>query len=145
MAAPGPRALRVALCGGCCCLLLCAQLAVAGNADQGLVGGPARAGAGGAYLHPAACSGAVWAGGQGARGNFPESTGLQRWVKGVLAMCGALVCNRLQVWGIRGFWCLEVKGPQVCLGAAAPHLSGNHRCWQREGTLSECGGDWRCA
>ncbi|XP_034503365.1 CD164 sialomucin-like 2 protein isoform X3 [Ailuropoda melanoleuca] len=35
MAAPGPRALRVALCGGCCCLLLCAQLAVAGNADQG--------------------------------------------------------------------------------------------------------------
>ena len=32
MAAPGPRALRAALCGSCCCLLLCAQLAVAGNA-----------------------------------------------------------------------------------------------------------------
>ncbi|KAM9243309.1 CD164 sialomucin-like 2 protein isoform 3-T3 [Dugong dugon] len=31
MAAPGPRALRAVLCGGCCCLLLCAQLAVAGH------------------------------------------------------------------------------------------------------------------
>ncbi|XP_032159329.1 CD164 sialomucin-like 2 protein isoform X3 [Mustela erminea] len=35
MAAPGPRALRVALCGGCCCLLLCAQLAVAGKGARG--------------------------------------------------------------------------------------------------------------
>ncbi|XP_028011033.1 CD164 sialomucin-like 2 protein isoform X2 [Eptesicus fuscus] len=42
MALPGPRALRAALCGGCCCLLLCAQLAVAGNAGQG----PVRSGAG---------------------------------------------------------------------------------------------------
>ncbi|XP_058409343.1 CD164 sialomucin-like 2 protein isoform X1 [Diceros bicornis minor] len=35
MAAPGPRALRAALCGGCCCLLLCAQLAVAGKGALG--------------------------------------------------------------------------------------------------------------
>ncbi|KAM9107098.1 CD164 sialomucin-like 2 protein isoform 1-T1 [Megaptera novaeangliae] len=35
MAAPGPRALRAALCGGCCCLLLCAQLAVAGKGARG--------------------------------------------------------------------------------------------------------------
>uniref|UniRef100_G1QBB2 CD164 molecule like 2 n=1 Tax=Myotis lucifugus TaxID=59463 RepID=G1QBB2_MYOLU len=35
MALPGPRALRAALCGGCCCLLLCAQLAVPGNAGRG--------------------------------------------------------------------------------------------------------------
>lgn len=44
MASPGPRALRAALCGSCCCLLLCVQLAVAGNAGQGLVRGPGRAG-----------------------------------------------------------------------------------------------------
>lgn len=42
MASPGPRALWAALCGSCCCLLLCAQLAVAGNAGQGLVRGPGR-------------------------------------------------------------------------------------------------------
>ncbi|XP_063091934.1 CD164 sialomucin-like 2 protein isoform X1 [Cavia porcellus] len=36
MAAWRPRALRAALCGGCCCLLLCAQLAEAGNARQKL-------------------------------------------------------------------------------------------------------------
>ncbi|XP_074161757.1 CD164 sialomucin-like 2 protein [Sminthopsis crassicaudata] len=36
MAVPGPRALRAALCGGCCCLLLCAQLAAAGKAGRGL-------------------------------------------------------------------------------------------------------------
>uniref|UniRef100_G1RER2 CD164 molecule like 2 n=2 Tax=Nomascus leucogenys TaxID=61853 RepID=G1RER2_NOMLE len=35
MEAPGPRALRTALCGGCCCLLLCAQLAVAGKGARG--------------------------------------------------------------------------------------------------------------
>ncbi|XP_037673964.1 CD164 sialomucin-like 2 protein isoform X2 [Choloepus didactylus] len=35
MAAPGPRAWRAALCGGCCCLLLCAQLAVAGKGARG--------------------------------------------------------------------------------------------------------------
>ncbi|XP_047646930.1 CD164 sialomucin-like 2 protein isoform X3 [Phacochoerus africanus] len=35
MAAPGPRALRAALCGGCCYLLLCAQLAVAGKGARG--------------------------------------------------------------------------------------------------------------
>ncbi|KAM9243307.1 CD164 sialomucin-like 2 protein isoform 1-T1 [Dugong dugon] len=35
MAAPGPRALRAVLCGGCCCLLLCAQLAVAGKGARG--------------------------------------------------------------------------------------------------------------
>ncbi|OWK12955.1 CD164L2 [Cervus elaphus hippelaphus] len=35
MAAPGPRALRAALCGSCCCLLLCAQLAVAGKGARG--------------------------------------------------------------------------------------------------------------
>nr|KAF6443314.1 CD164 molecule like 2 [Molossus molossus] len=35
MALPGPRALRAALCGGCCCLLLCAQLAVAGKGARG--------------------------------------------------------------------------------------------------------------
>ncbi|XP_015987423.2 CD164 sialomucin-like 2 protein isoform X3 [Rousettus aegyptiacus] len=35
MASPGPRALRAALCGGCCCLLLCAQLAVAGKGARG--------------------------------------------------------------------------------------------------------------
>ncbi|XP_007978025.3 CD164 sialomucin-like 2 protein isoform X3 [Chlorocebus sabaeus] len=35
MEASGPRALRTALCGGCCCLLLCAQLAVAGNSREG--------------------------------------------------------------------------------------------------------------
>ncbi|XP_005617773.1 CD164 sialomucin-like 2 protein isoform X2 [Canis lupus baileyi] len=35
MAAPGPRALRVALCGGCCCLLLCAQLVAAGKGARG--------------------------------------------------------------------------------------------------------------
>uniref|UniRef100_A0A8C2NGH3 CD164 molecule like 2 n=1 Tax=Capra hircus TaxID=9925 RepID=A0A8C2NGH3_CAPHI len=35
MAALGPRALRAALCGGCCCLLLCAQLAVAGKGARG--------------------------------------------------------------------------------------------------------------
>uniref|UniRef100_F7FKU0 CD164 molecule like 2 n=1 Tax=Monodelphis domestica TaxID=13616 RepID=F7FKU0_MONDO len=31
MAVPGPLALRAALCSGCCCLLLCAQLAAAGE------------------------------------------------------------------------------------------------------------------
>ncbi|XP_017201104.2 CD164 sialomucin-like 2 protein isoform X1 [Oryctolagus cuniculus] len=35
MAQPGPRALRAALCGGCCCLLLCAQLSVAGKGAPG--------------------------------------------------------------------------------------------------------------
>ncbi|NP_001258188.1 CD164 sialomucin-like 2 protein isoform X1 [Rattus norvegicus] len=35
MAAPGPRALRAALCGGCCCLLLCAQLVLAGKGARG--------------------------------------------------------------------------------------------------------------
>uniref|UniRef100_F7HFA4 Ficolin 3 n=1 Tax=Macaca mulatta TaxID=9544 RepID=F7HFA4_MACMU len=35
MEASGPRALRTALCGGCCCLLLCAQLAVAGKGARG--------------------------------------------------------------------------------------------------------------
>ncbi|XP_048206572.1 CD164 sialomucin-like 2 protein isoform X1 [Perognathus longimembris pacificus] len=35
MATPGPRASRAALCGGCCCLLLCAQLAVAGKGAPG--------------------------------------------------------------------------------------------------------------
>ncbi|XP_012577463.1 PREDICTED: CD164 sialomucin-like 2 protein isoform X2 [Condylura cristata] len=35
MAALGPRALWAALCGGCCCLLLCAQLAVAGKGARG--------------------------------------------------------------------------------------------------------------
>nr|XP_045007049.1 CD164 sialomucin-like 2 protein isoform X2 [Jaculus jaculus] len=35
MAAPGPRAWRVAVCGGCCCLLLCAQLAAAGKGARG--------------------------------------------------------------------------------------------------------------
>ncbi|KAF7467387.1 hypothetical protein GHT09_001263 [Marmota monax] len=35
MAAPGPRVFRAALCGGYCCLLLCAQLAVAGKGAQG--------------------------------------------------------------------------------------------------------------
>ncbi|XP_008834989.1 CD164 sialomucin-like 2 protein [Nannospalax galili] len=35
MAAPGPHTLRAALCGGCCCLLLCAQLAVAGKGAPG--------------------------------------------------------------------------------------------------------------
>ncbi|XP_039086522.1 CD164 sialomucin-like 2 protein isoform X2 [Hyaena hyaena] len=35
MAAPGPSALRAALCGGCCCLLLCAQLAMAGKGARG--------------------------------------------------------------------------------------------------------------
>ncbi|KAI4574533.1 hypothetical protein MJG53_002484 [Ovis ammon polii x Ovis aries] len=35
MATLGPRALRAALCGGCCCLLLCAQLAVAGKGARG--------------------------------------------------------------------------------------------------------------
>ncbi|XP_014318565.1 CD164 sialomucin-like 2 protein isoform X1 [Myotis lucifugus] len=35
MALPGPRALRAALCGGCCCLLLCAQLAVPGKGARG--------------------------------------------------------------------------------------------------------------
>ncbi|XP_031232773.1 CD164 sialomucin-like 2 protein [Mastomys coucha] len=35
MAAPGPRALRAALCGGCCCLLLCAQLVLAGKGAHG--------------------------------------------------------------------------------------------------------------
>ncbi|KAM4871512.1 CD164 sialomucin-like 2 protein isoform 2-T3 [Thomomys bottae] len=35
MATPGPRALRAALCGGCCCLLLCAQLVVAGKGARG--------------------------------------------------------------------------------------------------------------
>uniref|UniRef100_G3VK55 CD164 molecule like 2 n=1 Tax=Sarcophilus harrisii TaxID=9305 RepID=G3VK55_SARHA len=36
MAVPGPRALRAALCSGCCCLLLCAQLAAAGKEGRGL-------------------------------------------------------------------------------------------------------------
>lgn len=81
---------------------------MAGNADQGLVGGPARAGAGGTCLRPAAGSGAVWAGGRGAGGDFSESSGLKRWVKGVLTMCGAPYTI--------GSKCLEVKGPQVCLG-----------------------------
>ncbi|XP_072465617.1 CD164 sialomucin-like 2 protein isoform X1 [Notamacropus eugenii] len=36
MAVPGPRALRAALCSGCCCLLLCAQLAAAGKGGRGL-------------------------------------------------------------------------------------------------------------
>ncbi|XP_049631055.1 CD164 sialomucin-like 2 protein [Suncus etruscus] len=31
MAALGHRTLQAAICGGCCCLLLCAQLAVAGG------------------------------------------------------------------------------------------------------------------
>uniref|UniRef100_A0A8C5V405 CD164 molecule like 2 n=2 Tax=Microcebus murinus TaxID=30608 RepID=A0A8C5V405_MICMU len=35
MAARGPRAVWAALCGGCCCLLLCAQLAVAGKGARG--------------------------------------------------------------------------------------------------------------
>ncbi|XP_003415471.1 CD164 sialomucin-like 2 protein [Loxodonta africana] len=35
MAAPGPRALRAVLCGSCCCLLLCAQLIVAGKGARG--------------------------------------------------------------------------------------------------------------
>ncbi|XP_052573223.1 CD164 sialomucin-like 2 protein isoform X4 [Peromyscus californicus insignis] len=36
MTAPGgPRALRAALCGGCCCLLLCAQLVIAGKGARG--------------------------------------------------------------------------------------------------------------
>ncbi|XP_052031650.1 CD164 sialomucin-like 2 protein isoform X3 [Apodemus sylvaticus] len=35
MAAPGPRALRAALCGSCCCLLLCAQLVLAGKGARG--------------------------------------------------------------------------------------------------------------
>lgn len=47
-------------------------------------------------------------GGGGARGDFSESSGLKRWVKGVLAMCGASY--------IIGSKCSEVKGPQVCLG-----------------------------
>ncbi|XP_055979576.1 CD164 sialomucin-like 2 protein isoform X2 [Sorex fumeus] len=34
MAALGPRTLQ-AICGGCCCLLLCAQLAVAGKGARG--------------------------------------------------------------------------------------------------------------
>ncbi|XP_057641518.1 CD164 sialomucin-like 2 protein [Chionomys nivalis] len=35
MASPGPRALRAALCSGCCCLLLCAQLVIAGKGAPG--------------------------------------------------------------------------------------------------------------
>ncbi|XP_012860724.1 CD164 sialomucin-like 2 protein [Echinops telfairi] len=35
MAAPGPRAWRSVLCGGCCCLLLCVQLAAAGKGARG--------------------------------------------------------------------------------------------------------------
>ncbi|XP_075394754.1 CD164 sialomucin-like 2 protein [Tenrec ecaudatus] len=35
MAAPGPRAWRAVLCSGCCCLLLCAQLAAAGKGARG--------------------------------------------------------------------------------------------------------------
>lgn len=54
MATLGPRALRAALCGGCCCLLLCAQLAVAGNACPS----------------PNCLPGAVWAWQRGAGGDF---------------------------------------------------------------------------
>ncbi|XP_078186976.1 CD164 sialomucin-like 2 protein isoform X3 [Callithrix jacchus] len=35
MEAPGPRAVRTALCGGCCWLLLCTQLVVAGKGARG--------------------------------------------------------------------------------------------------------------
>ncbi|XP_004592255.2 CD164 sialomucin-like 2 protein [Ochotona princeps] len=35
MAPLGPRSLRAALCGGCCCLLLCAQLSAAGKGAPG--------------------------------------------------------------------------------------------------------------
>lgn len=82
MAAPGPRALRAALCGGCCCLLLCAQLAVAGNADQDLVEGPARAGAGGACPSSSRLFWSSLAWGWGAGGDFPDEFGALGVVEG---------------------------------------------------------------
>lgn len=67
MAAPGPRALRAALCGGCCCLLLCAQLVVAGNACPS------------PFTQPPARSSRGLGGG---RGVFHMCAGLLGWAEG---------------------------------------------------------------
>lgn len=84
MALPGPRALRAALCGGCCCLLLCAQLAVAGNAGQGLVRSGGRGSA--PVIQPPIQeqSGLGGVGVGWGPGGAPQG-----WVKAALAVCGA--------------------------------------------------------
>lgn len=79
MAASGPRALRAALCGGCCCLLLCAQLVMAGNAGQGLMRGQGRS-RWNKYLTLASCS-CISRLGEGA---FSMSLGLQECIKTIV-------------------------------------------------------------
>lgn len=66
-------------------------------------------------------------------------------LKGALAVCGALciyIGSRCE--GLGSFGCMEGKGPQVCLGEAAPNASGNPSCMQREDTLAECQGGSKC-
>lgn len=121
MAAPGPRSLRAALCGGCCYLLLCAQLAVAGNAcPLPITQPPARSSLGlGRW--------GEW------EGIFQMGAGLLRWVEGTSAACVYMGSSREAASGVwRG------GGPR---GIFAYTCS---LCMQREGALGGCQGGSRC-